>query len=486
MSISPIINIHKIWLRAESLDSKSLVYIGEPVEIHPDKIIFKSKYKVQSPVYAKIGKLDFIFENPVQKVHTKSNEDEYYYLIDFTSYYQCLSFMFSWSKSLTAEQLNNSMSNRKFTHFFNIDDLSSLLSQISVLDITNENWSTFVKYFIDSWEIDGLELIDSDYDNKVFSKKKKIVKLPDFSLSIDKHDRFKLRLWGNISEEIKQQVYILSFFLEYLLNSNSFLTVDKREKENPLLCLKSTRTYKLIGKSDFIQKLRKAIQFHKVNKGNLWIKGDCGTGKSLFAKIISEEFNNTAKFENHFTFSLFNQSRLIGSLEELCQKDDKAKVIILDNFDLLEESNEILIQKIVKNNIYNKYIFISNKSIPAYFDGDILNFQPLKERYEDLNSLAAFLIEDICRQKDIPSKKISEVFFKKMKVYKWPGNITELKYFLRGLVEYHYFDSYIEYRNEDFRHQCDPQQKQLFRFEKLKKESDFTGAYWKEKILKTS
>jgi hypothetical protein len=485
MSINPIININQVWLRGKQDSSGEWVYIGAPVEIHPDKIIFKSRHAIQPPVLAKIGKFDLVFDKELKQLYSYGDE-EYFYQIEFSSYYQCLSFMFSWCKSLSEKELEHSLKTRKFTKFFNVEDLSTLLGQIDTIEVTDEKWKEFTESFISLWNIQGLELVDTEYDSKIFSCKKDKMGLPDLSISVDQHNRYKLRAWGEVDEDRKQEMYILCYFLEFLLDNSYSLKMNEEEGRVSSPEKHQFRTYKIVGNSAPVVKMRKSIQFHKVNKGNLWIHGPFGSGKTLLAKVISEEFFNSSEHEIHFLFSLYNQQDLIDRLEQTCQNSEKEKVIILDNMHLLEESNEIKVQKLVKLYKNNKYIFISKENTPSYFEGDSITTTALKERGEDLPALVDFLLREICSQKDIPEKELSEVFLKKMKVYKWPGNISELRYFLKGLVEYHYFDNFIDYRNQDYHHQCDPYQKQLFRFEKLKESTDFSAAYWREKILKSA
>jgi DNA-binding NtrC family response regulator len=51
----------------------------------------------------------------------------------------------------------------------------------------------------------------------------------------------------------------------------------------------------------------------------------------------------------------------------------------------------------------------------------------LRERLEDVPLLVHHFIEKICRQEDIPSKRISREALDRLGCYAWPGNVRELE-----------------------------------------------------------
>jgi len=55
-----------------------------------------------------------------------------------------------------------------------------------------------------------------------------------------------------------------------------------------------------------------------------------------------------------------------------------------------------------------------------------LNTPPLRERPEDMALLAEYLIEQICRQLDIPAHDISSPALNRLLRHDWPGNVREL------------------------------------------------------------
>jgi hypothetical protein len=486
MSICPIVNTVKVWISAKLSGSDQWYYVGGPLEIHPDKLVFSSLRELEGPLIVNIGGVEICMDGPLKKLSQKERDDQKVYQIEFSSYYQCLTFIFSWCKVLSERELENVLETRGFTRFFGIEDLSFLLQQINCLEISDSAWKEFCKGFIEYWNLLGLELVDSLYDSRVFSHKKAQAGIPDFSLAIDEYQRFKLRVWGEVNDKTRKEINIISFFLEYLLcrqgvsnRNGDFHLGGKVEQGNDI------RKFKIVGSSDQVSAFRKMIQRHKSDKGNVWISGEFGSGKTLMARAMAEEYGKNSGNADYFLISSFNQKVLVDSLTEICQQDTNKKVIVLDKMELLEESIEIKIWKLVKRYPHIKFIFVSTGKFPEIFDGETFKISNLRDRIDDIPILTEHLLKEICEQKGLAKKSIAEVFLKKFKVYKWPGNISELRNFLSHLVDYHYFDKFIDYRNEDYHHQCDPYQKQLYRFEEIKSESEFSAAYWKEKILKS-
>jgi DNA-binding NtrC family response regulator len=63
-----------------------------------------------------------------------------------------------------------------------------------------------------------------------------------------------------------------------------------------------------------------------------------------------------------------------------------------------------------------------------------MTIPPLRRRREDIPELAAFLVDNFCRQKDLPRVKILSDTTKKLLDYTWPGNVRELRNTLEAAV----------------------------------------------------
>lgn len=63
-----------------------------------------------------------------------------------------------------------------------------------------------------------------------------------------------------------------------------------------------------------------------------------------------------------------------------------------------------------------------------------LELPPLRERYGDIDMLARYFVESICREHGIPTKRISPEAAELLRRYTWPGNVRELKNALEGAM----------------------------------------------------
>lgn len=466
-------------------DNHQWLYLGHPCEVHEDKIVFKSPYLIESPIMIQVGNHNFSFDEDIVYEGEAANGEKVYH-VTFSNYYQCLSFLFQWSRQLTEKEFDDVIQSKKFTQYFNVEDLSKLLTNLDYSSIDEVSWKKFGEFLTTRWSISGIELVDTNYDLRIFSFKKQSSGSADYNLNIDKSGRYKFKVWGEESRKVINEIEMISYFIGHLLSPTMSLNQKHEMHINKSKIISdSSRKFTLVGGSDITRQLRAKIEFHKNNNRHLWINGKFGVGKTLYAKVIAEEYCSHDSQWKYLSCSPYNQKNILDELEEFCSRSE-SQLLIIDKLDLCDESSEVSLWKIVKRHKDKKFIFISSKKSSLYFEGEEITIPPLKDRIEDIVQLTEFFVKSICLEMNIPQKEISEVFFKKFKVYQWPGNISELRYFLKNLIQYHYFDQQIDYRNEDYRQQCDPQHRQLFRFQELKEKYDYPPAFWKEKILKSS
>jgi transcriptional regulator with GAF, ATPase, and Fis domain len=57
-----------------------------------------------------------------------------------------------------------------------------------------------------------------------------------------------------------------------------------------------------------------------------------------------------------------------------------------------------------------------------------LELPPLRERTEDIEALTVSFLEEICREADIPPKKVSASCIALLRQFHWPGNVRELRH----------------------------------------------------------
>jgi transcriptional regulator with GAF, ATPase, and Fis domain len=63
-----------------------------------------------------------------------------------------------------------------------------------------------------------------------------------------------------------------------------------------------------------------------------------------------------------------------------------------------------------------------------------LELPPLRDRVGDIDVLARFFVDNICREHGVPAKRISPEAAELLRKYRWPGNVRELKNALEGAM----------------------------------------------------
>ncbi|HEY0673931.1 MAG TPA: sigma-54 dependent transcriptional regulator [Longimicrobiales bacterium] len=63
-----------------------------------------------------------------------------------------------------------------------------------------------------------------------------------------------------------------------------------------------------------------------------------------------------------------------------------------------------------------------------------LELPPLRERHGDIDILARFFVDNICREHGIRTKRLSSETLELLRRYSWPGNVRELKNALEGAM----------------------------------------------------
>ena len=111
---------------------------------------------------------------------------------------------------------------------------------------------------------------------------------------------------------------------------------------------------------------------------NIIIYGNPGSGKTTLFKSVFDNLNETATFINEIEFKVnskyiifdaidseqVNNKNLIDTFLELTetrQFDNKSKLIVIKNFDLLKKEQKIIFREIIENQTINSiFIFITS------------------------------------------------------------------------------------------------------------------------------
>ena len=203
----------------------------------------------------------------------------------------------------------------------------------------------------------------------------------------------------------------------------------------------------LIGESSFIKELKKLSLVLCKNNASILLKGEKGTGKNYFARLVHIQGKNNPEdffelncrvFTDSETLSFFNLISQIPSMEFL-----KKTVYISNIEDLSLELQNSLLQLLMQINnekknirfVFSTEVNIEDKIDQGLFSKDLyfylsavpVNMIPLRQRKEDILLLAEYFLRKISLQNGVCYKGFSETAKEDMINHFWSGNISELK-----------------------------------------------------------
>ena len=238
--------------------------------------------------------------------------------------------------------------------------------------------------------------------------------------------------------------------------------------EAELINLRSTRyTFdSIIGKSEAIRTLKQEALRAAANQYPVLISGESGTGKELFAQAIhhasarklypfvrincaaiprdlleSELFGyekgaftgarsegKPGKFELAHQGSVFldeigdlpleMQPKLLRAIEDNEFERVGGTRIIRSNFRVIAATNQNL-EKMLADGRFRKDLFYRLNVIP-------LHIPALRERKEDIMAIAAYLLEQLRSEANIPRIRLDEQARIALENHEWQGNVREL------------------------------------------------------------
>lgn len=205
----------------------------------------------------------------------------------------------------------------------------------------------------------------------------------------------------------------------------------------------------------------------------LLLVGETGSGKTTLAQLVhqlspraSERFTTVAC--GALPPDLI-ESELFGHVRGAFTGADRAKLgrfeaaergtLLLDEIDVLGPKEQAKLLRVIETGEFEpvgspetrtsqaRLIVASNVDLKGlveqgifrsdlYYRLNVLEFHlpPLRERPLDIVPMALEFIEDCSRQFNIPVDRIRPEFLTKLKSYRWPGNIRELKNQIRRAV----------------------------------------------------
>lgn len=280
--------------------------------------------------------------------------------------------------------------------------------------------------------------------------------------------------YGTIQNAVEAMIQGAFHYITKPFSPDMLLTmIQKAEEHHHLvqenLLLKSPQfqdtRYPLIAQSHITQHLLKQAKKIAKSSANIFLHGESGCGKEVFAQFIHNESLRSNKpyikvncaaipdtlieseFFGHeqgsFTgatkkrigrFELANQGTLLldevteiplplqAKLLRVIQEKEFERVggnkTLAADVRILATSNRNL-QEAVKAKLFREDLFYRLNVIP-------LHIPPLRERQEDILPLTQFFVEKYARMNGIPTKTLTSKAQQALLSYEWPGNIREL------------------------------------------------------------
>src|SRR5258706_1839971 len=222
----------------------------------------------------------------------------------------------------------------------------------------------------------------------------------------------------------------------------------------------------LVGSSRALLRTTEVIRLVGGRRSTVLITGETGTGKEMVARAIhmaslrahlpmvavncnalpenlleAELFGHVkgaftgaihqriGRFEQAHRGTLFldevgdlpldTQTKLLRVLQEReLQRVGSSETIRID-VRLIGATNVDLLQRMREGN-FREDLYYRLNVVP-------ISTPPLRERLDDLPLLAHHFVEKICRQEDIPRRRLAPETLSRLATYSWPGNVRQLE-----------------------------------------------------------
>lgn len=236
---------------------------------------------------------------------------------------------------------------------------------------------------------------------------------------------------------------------------------------------KPSRYYGLIGESENMKKVLKAIDKAAKTKATVLITGESGTGKELVARAIHYSSNRASAafvpincggipedlleselfgyIKGSFTGAVesragFFQTAEGGSifLDEISETSPSMQVKLLR---VLQDKEIFMIGSRQPQTVDVRILAATNKDLLSLLKKDLfredlyyrlnvinISIPSLRERGDDILLLANHFLRKFAGELDKPIPKFSDRILQVLKNYGWPGNVRELENLIQRLV----------------------------------------------------
>jgi DNA-binding NtrC family response regulator len=220
-------------------------------------------------------------------------------------------------------------------------------------------------------------------------------------------------------------------------------------KENKLLRTEVLEKYgfdNIVGKSPLMREIFELVETVAARKATVLITGESGTGKELIAKAIHY---NSPRREGPFIIrqsrgrfeladggtllldeiseiSLHLQGKMLRVLQEREFERVGSGIPIQVDVRIIATSNRDLKRRI-KEGKFREDLFYRLNVVP-------IHIAPLRQRKEDIPSLAEHFLKKYNRENNCYIQGISPKVFQMFMDYSWPGNVRELENYMERAV----------------------------------------------------
>jgi len=266
-------------------------------------------------------------------------------------------------------------------------------------------------------------------------------------------------------------------FIEKPIHSKELIEVIKRALEISEQTLSVSQPFtrdtrkvieenSLVGKVPMMREIFKNVGRISLNRINVLISGETGTGKELIAKLIHYSgvtrdypfitINCSALNDDALQHELFGYEKgaFPGATENKRGKFETAGegTVFLDEISNLSDNFQIKLFRVLQDMEFEKpglsvplplkarIMASSNKNLEkliseGHFRPELyyrlkvftIDLPPLRKRKDDINELTYFFIQKYNRKLKKDVNLVGEGVFEKLKGYDWPGNIRELE-----------------------------------------------------------
>ncbi len=225
----------------------------------------------------------------------------------------------------------------------------------------------------------------------------------------------------------------------------------------------------IIGTSRSIEKVLLEVEKIADSTLSVLVCGETGTGKELIARAIHEESHRLGKFVSvncaaipkellESEFFGHKKGTFTGAISDRTGKFEEANngTLFLDEIGEMPIDLQVKLLRVLEDNkitrigenkeiqVNVRVISATNKKIDDMMQnrkfredllfrlkGTQINLPPLRKRQEDIPLLAKYYFDEYSKINNLDQMELSGDAIEKLLLYKWPGNIRELKHLMQ-------------------------------------------------------